>query len=237
MKAQFWAAVDVKIFYLWHALKWSCGFRNYIGSSLKKNLTILKCFMYVNTALLLNVMKVMLRPLKLKNDLTDEDWTYKTWDIQCTGDLTDIMKRLWTERAGICLCVCACLFVLWGCTNLVVEIADQEHSAGSRMPRQRHPPCCCRRCRCCTQGADGPYRERGAQRKDHVSPHSPEEPTAQQLRWICPVAMHSTCLHPPHQAHPVTQPTPHTSGKPTSQSQYLPLGRSLSEPISHRLAL
>lgn len=128
--------------------------------------------------------------------------------------------------------------VLWRCTDLIVEVADQEHSARSRMSGQRYPPCSCRRRRCRTQRADGPYREKEKERKDHVSPHNQEEPTAQHLSQICPMAMHSNCLHPTHQAHLVIQPTPpHTSGKPTSQSQYLPLGRSLSEPISHRLAL
>lgn len=76
------------------------------------------------------------------------------------------------------------------------------------MTGQRYPPCCCCCRRCCAQRADGPYREREREmeRKNPVSPLSPEEPTAQHLSRICPVAMHSTCLHPPHQAHPVIQP-------------------------------
>lgn len=143
------------------------------------------------------------------------------------------MRRLRTKRVGICLCE----GVLWRCTDLIVEVADQEHSARCRMSGQRHPPCSCRRRRRCTQRADGPYREKEEKRRDRVRPHTQEEPTAQHLSQICPVAMHSNCLHPTHQAHPVTQPTPQTSGKPTSQSQYLPQSRSLSEPISHRLAL
>ncbi len=71
--------------------------------------TIQHCFMYVNTGSAAKCREGYVKaPQTQKLSLTDEDWTYKTWDIQCTGDLIDIMKRLWTERAGICLCVCVC---------------------------------------------------------------------------------------------------------------------------------
>lgn len=131
------------------------------------------------------------------------------------------------------MCVCVCC----GCVlTSSLRLLTRSTPPGPECPDNATLPAAAAAAAAALRGLMAP-KERGGERKDRVSSHSPEEPTAQHLRRICPVAMHSTCLHPPHQAHPVTQPTPHTSGKPTSQSQYLPLGRSLSEPISHRLVL
>lgn len=169
---------------------------------------------------LLNVMKMMLKNTEVPQ------WTQKWWGQNIHRP--DTMKRQWPERAGC---------VRWLCYESVLtsslRLLTSSTPPGPECPDNATLPAAAAAAAAALRGLMAPTTwERKGEGKNHVS-HIAQK--SRQLSISAETALWPCSLPVCTQAHP--SQTPHTSGKPTFQSRYLPLGGSLSGWISHRLAL